>query len=572
MDNSTGREHVPSFTGIATRRRLLQRALQVGISAPVAATLLTTHRTFGDARGLAQTESTPPAEIKRGGVLRVGATESPTAWDLHGTGLGFVYDFLAPVYNTLITQDKLDPTGESVAPDLAREWNVSADGLTYTFALHDNVKWHDGNPFTSADVVASMEKIITPPEGVLSARQALFSSVESVTAPDDTTVQFQLAFPDAIFLEILAIGWNVIYPKHIMDQFGLAVLDQGDIAYQIGTGPFKLVGYQLNQYATLERNEEYFKEGLPYLDGIEFQYIPDNTAKATAMLGGNLDVYAAYSGNLQGEDSQILAQQRPDDITIVQIPLLSPIVLYTNVRRPPFDDIRVRQAISEAIDREAVNGALIEGGVVGGLALPGSRWELPVDALATQPGYGPDMEARQANAIDLLAQAGYNSDNPLVINMIVRPSPDSARIATIIQPMLEAIGATVNIEQTTQAQQAELRQQGEFDITVNLLSQTGVDPTHLFETYLACDVPRNQMGICLPEGDEMIAEQRRLASFDERKPITDALQEMYLEQAAYNIISWRNGLGAYWNYVKDFGFQPAVYTVWGRMESVWIDQ
>lgn len=572
MDMTTRRNLPAAEPGTTTRRRLLQRAIQVGVSAPVAASLFAANGAISAPRGLAQSASPAAAQVTPGGILRIGASESPTAWDLHGTGLGFVYDILAPVYNTLITQDKLDPTGEAVAPDLAREWSVSNDGLTYTFALHDNVTWHDGMPFTSADVVASMEKIINPPEGVLSARQALFNSVESVTAPDDMTVQFQLSFPDAIFLEILAIGWNVVYPKHIMDEFGMAVLNDGDIAYQIGTGPFMLVDYQLNQYARLERNPSYFKEGLPYLDGIEFQYIPDFTARATAMLGGNLDVFASYPGNLQGEEAEILAQQRPDDITIVQIPLLSPIVLFTNTARAPFDDVRVRQAVSEAIDRTAVTGALLEGGAVGGLALPGSRWELEPETLAGQIGYGPDMAARQARATELLAEAGYTAENPLVINLVVRPGGDSTRIGTIIQPMLEAIGATVNIQQTTQAQQAELRQTGDFEVTVNLLSQTGVDPTHLFETYLTCGVPRNQTGICLEDGDEMIAEQRRMTSFDERKPVTDALQEMYLEQAAYNVISWRNGLGAAWNHVRDFGYLPAVYTVWGRIESAWIQQ
>ena len=484
---------------------------------------------------------------------------------MHGTGLGNVYTLMAPVFNVLITENSDDI--EVLEGNLAKSWSISTDGKTYTFPLHEGVQWHDGKPFTATDVVASMEKIISPPEGLRSARKALFGTVESVEALDDNTVAFNLELPDAAFLEILAIGWNVIYPKHILEQFGLDVMDSVGYENKVGTGPFKPVTYRLNEIAELERNPDYFRGGLPLLDGVEIRHIPDVTTQLSALITGSLDYIL-----VDGEQAQVVEKQGGTDLIVGRTPLLSPFVLYMNVPKSPWDDIRVRQAVSEAIDRQAVNDLIIEGGSVGGHVLPGSKWDLSREELQKMPGYGPDMNVRRGNARELLKQAGFTEASPLVMNLTVRPTPDSDRIGTIIAPMFEEVGIEVNIKPVPIARQGEMRVKGEFEITVNNLSQTGIDPTHLFGTYLHCDVPRNQSRTCIPELDDLWLDQRTETNLDKRKVLVDEMHKKYLEQASWNVISWRNGLWAAKDYVKVLRLTSKVYTSHQRLETTWLDK
>ena len=509
-------------------------------------------------------EPEAPAPGTAGGVLRVSSLD-PTRWDMHGTGLGNVYTLMAPVFNVLITENSDDI--EVLEGNLAKSWSIGTDGKTYTFPLHEDVQWHDGKPFTAADVVASMEKIISPPEGLRSARKALFGTVESVEAVDDNTVAFNLEFPDAAFLEILAIGWNVIYPRHILDQFGLDVMDAVGFENKVGTGPFKPTTYRLNEIAVLERNPNYFREGLPLLDGVEIRHIPDVNTQLSSLMTGALDYIL-----VDGEQAQVVEKQEGTDLIVGRTPLLSPFVLYINVTKSPWDDIRVRQAVSEAIDRQAVNDLIIEGGSAGGHVLPGSKWDLAPEELQKMPGYGPDMDVRRANARELLKQAGFTEANPLVMNLTVRPTPDSDRIGTIVAPMFEEVGIEVNIKPVPIARQAEMRVKGEFEITVNNLSQTGIDPTHLFGTYLHCDVPRNQSRTCIPELDDLWLDQRTETNFDKRKVLVDEMHKKYLEQASWNLISWRNGLWAAKDYVKVLRLTSKVYTSHQRLETTWLDK
>lgn len=549
-------------------RRVFTRRGILGTAAAFGGSLLgPSNPLVSPSDALAFRQSSP----KSGGTLRIGASDPPSNWDLHGSGQGRLFDFSAPAFNTLIAADPADPTGQTLVPDLAADWEVSEDGLTFTFPLRPDVLWHDGAPFTSADVLISMNKIIFPPEGMSSVRQALFDSVESIEAPDDHTVVFRLKFADAAFLEILSIAWNVIYPKHILDEFGLDAYNAASIEHRIGTGPFKFVDFELNQFVTLERNADYFKPGLPYLDGLEYRYFPpDDTARMTALLTGQIDIFGSYPGTLQGELALVAEQQ--SNITVTRSPILSPVVFYVNASRAPFDDILVRQAVSEALDRTALTAAYVDGGVVGGLVFPGSQWELPAEELEQMPGYGTDMEARRARARELLAEAGYDDANPLAITIVVVQAIDSESVGIVAAPMLEEVGIQVTFERATDERQAELRASGDFQATINFLAQTGVDPTNLFGTYLICDVPRNQSRICVPELDNLWVEQRQVAEFEQRKPIVDELHKGYLEQASFNVVTWRNGLGAWQNYVMDFTQAPAVYTSHLRMEGVWLDK
>jgi peptide/nickel transport system substrate-binding protein len=196
-----------------------------------------------------------------GGVLRVALAGDPPSLDMHQEQTFMVTIPMSTVYNTLVMFDPHQYP--KINGDLAQAWTISEDGMTWTFTLHQGVKFHDGSELTSADVKASWDKIVFPPEGVISVRKSLYQMVKSIEAPERYTVVFRLHYPAASFLSMLAHPANFIYAKKYLDQ---------DInwykTHAIGTGPFKLQEYVRGAALEFKRNPDYWKKGLPYLDRI----------------------------------------------------------------------------------------------------------------------------------------------------------------------------------------------------------------------------------------------------------------------------------------------------------------
>lgn len=236
-------------------------------------------------------------------------------------------------------------------PGLAESWTVSADRLTYTFKLRRGVTWHDGKPFTSEDVKFSIEKVVTP---LHSRGKTYFGNVSAIETPDTHTVVFKLKEPVPYFLQSFQSGESPIFPKHGFsaeeiagDKMRTAKIMQAPI----GTGPFKLKEWNKGSYIILERNPTYWKPGKPYLDQIVLRVLPDGSGRAIAIEKGEVDV-APMSGlppaeaQRLGKLPSIVSSQQGNEG-------LGPMMwLEVNLREKPLSDVRVRQAISLAIDRE----------------------------------------------------------------------------------------------------------------------------------------------------------------------------------------------------------------------------
>jgi len=227
----------------------------------------------------AAAEETP----KRGGILTyVIPADAPPSFDAHREVTYATIHTAAPFYSVLIRINPQNPgsTTDFVC-DLCTEMPTPTDGgKTYTFKIRDGVKWHDGSSLTAADVVASWNKIIYPPEGVTSARQSFFMMVDKVEAPDPSTVVFRLKFATSAFLPALADPYNWIYKK--------ANLDKDPRWYEknmSGSGPFKFVSYEAGQAIKGERNPDYYHKGLPYLDGFVGIYAPKQATRVDAIRG-----------------------------------------------------------------------------------------------------------------------------------------------------------------------------------------------------------------------------------------------------------------------------------------------
>src|SRR5712691_13211109 len=337
---------------------------------------------------------------QKGGVLRVALAGDPPSLDMHQESTFLVTIPFSTVYNTLLT---FDPHGyPKIIGDLAKSWTVSDDKMTYTFTLHQGVKFHDDSELTAADVKASWDRIVFPPEGVVSPRKSLFQAIKSIEAPDRDTVAFRLHYPSPSFLSMLAHPANFIYAKKYLDQ---------DPNYYkknaMGSGPFKLKQYVHGASLEVERNPHYWKQGLPYLDGIKYFVITDDGARAKSIRSDRTDV--EFRGFAPAEVDAIKGKMGAK-VTVAYPGQTGPWGIAFNVDKKPFDDERVRKAMSLSIDRYDMAQTLapLTGlDTVSGPISPRAPWGLSGEELQQLPGFGKDYEANLKEAKRLLAEAGY---------------------------------------------------------------------------------------------------------------------------------------------------------------------
>src|SRR6266699_4421832 len=280
---------------------------------------------------------------RSGGELVFLVPSEPPSYDGHREGTFGTVHPLAPLYNTLLRIDPSDRTGTRPVPDLAESWTVSPDGMTYTFKLRQGVRFHDGSPMTSRDVKASYDKIIFPPAGVISARNGAYQVVEAVAAPDPQTVRFRLKWPEASFLVNLASPFNFIYKADILAK---------DIHWYetnaMGTGPFKFVEHVKGSHLVGKKNPDYWDKGKPYLDGYRAIFISASSAQVAAIRGERAHVQ--FRGFTPSERDS-LVQALGSKITVQESPWDCLSLVAINHERKPFDDKRVRRALTLALDR-----------------------------------------------------------------------------------------------------------------------------------------------------------------------------------------------------------------------------
>src|SRR5262244_359094 len=275
-----------------------------------------------------------------GKFLSAGNEEIPF-YDPHQTSLGGIYAATAPAYNCLIRTSPYDPMALDIIPELADTWDLSDGGQTITFHLHQGVKWHDGVPFSSADVQYTIERIMHPPQGMVSPRGPVFAAlIERVEAPDPATVVIHGKGPSGLLLPLFANGWNVIIPKHIVEPDPVNALK----TRVMGTGPFRLKEPPTQSLWKYERNPEYFQQDRPFLDALEIHIITDPQALVAATLSKRVFWSDAFPHpNMDRDLSQSAAQQ---NLHLVRSAKSMLVVehLTMQTEKPPFDDLRVRQA------------------------------------------------------------------------------------------------------------------------------------------------------------------------------------------------------------------------------------
>ncbi|HWL13059.1 MAG TPA: ABC transporter substrate-binding protein, partial [Ureibacillus sp.] len=460
-----------------------------------------------------QTGSTEP---KSGGTYTILSAADPDMLDPHKQSSIYTHMMAGLVYNKLVSYETgpdAEFTDYNVVPDLAERWEISEDGKVYTFYLRE-AYWHDKEPVngrqvTAEDVVATMERIINLP----GHQAALLSEVDSIVAQDAQTVVFTLKQPFAPFLNFMANHFMWILPKEAVDgKFDLAT-------DAIGTGPFVLEKWEDNVQATYKKNQKYYEEGKPYLDEVIYKVVPDQASRIAAFRTGQAEAI----GSLSPEELSQLLKTNPDT-TVFDALFPTQEQLYMNMKKEPFTDIRVRKAISMAVDRQSMVDAIYGGGEVSGPVNPSlGDWALPLEEREALQPYNPE-EAKK-----LLKEAGYPKGFDTKMIVTNGYGEQLVRVAQWVAEDLRNIGINVEIEVVEYATYFSERWPNvDYDIGVGYQTYFQESDEWL-RTQLHTNGSRNWYNISDPELDKMLDEQRMILDEEERKEYVHDIQRYVLE-------------------------------------------
>lgn len=499
---------------------------------------------------------------KRGGTLEYAVDAEPPNYDCHANVSFAVLHPLAPHYSTLLKFDTAHYP--EVEGDLADTWTVSPDKRTYIFKLHPNVLFHDGSPLTSADVRASYERIAHPTPGVVSARQVNYAAIDAIETPDPLTVIFRLKWPEAAMLQNFASEWNCIYSAA-----KLAEDPHYPETHVLGSGPFAFVEHVKGDHWSGKRFDRYFRAGRPYLDGFRADFITGSKVIEGFKDGHIMAEFRFITPNERDE----LVDTLGDRVRIYESPTLLSLLVVFNPQRHPYDDIRVRQALSLAIDRWNGADALSHDTVlkfVGGLMRPGASLATPEADLVKIPGFARDIVASREEAKRLLQEAGASG-------MTVRLSNRDLPMPWIpggnyVAEAWRAIGLTVDQQRLNLKDWAKATQEGDFDAAIDFVGDYFDDPTLQLSKWVSRDLsPVNFSGSTDRYLDALYAGQALTTNARERLAIVREFERRALTEAYTVPILWYNRIVPTAAYVKGWNMTPSQY-IGQDLADVWLDR
>jgi peptide/nickel transport system substrate-binding protein len=476
--------------------------------------------------GLTLGTAAPAQEQPRyGGELVLAVPSEPPSYDGHREETFGLIHPIAPFYNLLLRVDPNDYT--QIIGDLAESWIISEEKLTYTFTLRPGVTFHDGSPLTARDVKASYDKIIFPPQGVVSDRQGQYAVVEAVEAPDAATVRFRLKWPAASFLLSLASPWNFIYKAEILDK---------DIHWYesniMGSGPFMFVEHVRGSHVVGKKNPRYWEKGKPYLDGYRAVFITDTAARVAAIKGER--VHAEFRGLAPKQRDDILKALGPK-AAVQESPWDCILMVSMNHEKKPFDDKRVRRALSLALDRYEGSRVLSQIAIVkevAGVQVPGTLFATPPEELAKLAGYGRNIEASRQEARRLLKEAGAENLAFTLKNRGV-PMPYEP-VAIWLIDQWRKIGVHVSQEVIEAASYYKVLRAGEHDVAMDFQCGYIVDPDLDLYKFLSVERnPANYSRYTDRELDELYDKQSRATDPEERKRYIRQFEKRLLDDEGH---------------------------------------
>ncbi len=498
---------------------------------------------------------------RRGGVLLAVIGADPPSLDPHQESTFANIQMVAPLYSTLL---QIDPYNyPKVIGDAATEWKIAPDGLTYTFKIRQDIKFHDGSPLTAADVKATYDKIVFPPQGTRSIRKIHYTAVERIEAPDPGTVVFKLKFPSASLLDNLASPWNVIFPKKYLDKDPNYFMKN-----VVGSGPFKFKNYTRGATFEGERNPDYFIKDRPYLNGYKFFVSTETSVRAAAIRSGR--AYIEFR-DLPNSEVEAIKKQLGDKVVVQETSQVGQFGVAMQNTVKPFTDIRVRRALTLGFDRYTGGKVLYQlTGLrdVGGLMRPGTEWAMPQAQLEKIPGFWRDAEKSRAEAKRLLTEAGYpNGFKTVMKNRNIRlPYQD---LAVYVIQEWRKIGIEVeNRPLETAAWFSDGRDTGNFELFLQPTIEFMDDPDQFLNRYTT-GAPANYGRFSDPVLDDLFSRQARTVDPVERRKLVIDLQKRVLEQVYYMPGLWWTRRVVHLAKVKNYVAPPSHYTN-QKLQDVWL--
>ena len=501
---------------------------------------------------------------KPGGLLKFAVSAEPPNYDCHAqTSFAFIHP-VRPHYNTLLKFDTAKYP--AIRGDLAESWTQSKDGLTYTFKLRKGVKFHDGSTLSSEDVRATYERLRNPTRGVRSVRNASYADIASIETPDPLTVVFKLKKRNASMLANFASPWDCVYSAAKLKQ---------DPRYPerniTGTGPFTFAGHVAGSHWTGRKFEDYFEKGKPYLNGYVAIFI-SGAPMVNALAAG--EVLVEFRGQSPADRDRLM-KALGEKGSVQETPWVCSLVVTFNTRKKPFDDARVRRALSLAIDRWSGAQALSKVALVrhvGGILRPGYDLAASEKELVQYPGWSKDINASRAEARRLLQEAGMpNLTFTFTNRNIAMPY---VPVGVFLIDQWRQIGVNVKHAQleTRLYLAAQQRDNPTYDAALDFNCDFMDEPNLQLQKYLSFD--RSEINYAQQTDrvlDDLFDKQSGELDKKKRYALLREFEKRALEQAYTVPTIWWHRIIVHHKLIKGWNITPSHY-VGQDLADVWLDQ
>jgi peptide/nickel transport system substrate-binding protein len=510
----------------------------------------------------------PAAAQKQGGTLRVYISANPSSLSILEEVSFTTVMAAAPVFNGLVVFDPMKPIGgiDTVIPDLAESWSWDESGTKLTFKLRQGVKWHDGQHFTAKDVQCTWHWLNGKTDDYFrkNPRRVWWTNLKEVTVNGDHEATFHLARPQPSVLALLGSGFGVVYPCHV------AAKDQR--TNPIGTGPFKFVEFKSNEKVRVVRNPDYWKKGLPYLDAVDFTIVENRATRVLGLRAGVFDL--TTTGDITVPIMKDLASQAPHIVCTLGPTNVSVNVL-VNDKRPPFDNLKLRQAMALALDREAFITILSQGAAtISGnmMPLPEGLWGMPKEKLKALTGYSGTTEERRAQARKIMEELGYSAQKKLSLKVSTRDLAAYKDAAVVFVDQLNQLHFAAELDIIESSVWFGRAARQDYWVALNLTGSSVDDPdATLVESY-ACDSEYNYTRYCNAEVAKLLEAQSAERDVAKRREIVWEIERILNEGVARPVILHGRTAQCRQPYVKGHvRAANSIYSNW-RHEQVWLDK
>jgi peptide/nickel transport system substrate-binding protein len=507
-------------------------------------------------------------EPKHGGILKMYHRDSPASASIHEESTYSTVIPFMPVFNNLVIykQDEKQNSLQNIEPDLATSWAWSDDKTVLSFKLREGVKWHDGKPFSAKDVKCTMDLLMGKAKDKFrkNPREGWYANVKEVTTEGDFGVSFHLNHPQPALLALLASGYSPVYPCHVPAR---------DMrTHPIGTGPFKFVEFKQNESIKIAKNPDYWKKGLPYLDGVEFTIIPNRSTAILAFVAGKFDmtfpteVTIPLLKDVKSQAPQAICDLEPTNVNTN---------LIVNRDKPPFDKEELRRAMALALDRKAFIDILAEGQADIGASMqppPAGVWGMPKDMLEQIPGYGPDVQKNRAEARKIMESLGYGPDKRLAVKISTRNIAVYRDPAVILIDQLKDIYIDGELEVIETSNWHAKVSRKDYSVGLNLTGNAVDDPDQNFYENFACGSERNFTDYCNKELQTLFDKQSQETDLQKRKELVWQIDKKLQEDVARPIIMHNRQATCWQPYVKGVTIMANSSYNGFRMEDWWMDK